>query len=67
MAGTDPYRIADVVVPWLPDDDFDMLDVSEWPAPDLNAQIVAKGKRDEARNRGRTHDPVDASFDYMGS
>ena len=53
--GRDPYRIADVYVPWDSDDTFDAEDDTEWPGPDVTARMVAKGKSDEARNRVRQY------------
>jgi hypothetical protein len=53
----DPYRIADVAIPWTWDDDLygDGINDSEWPDPEDTARIIAKGKSDEARNRVRQY------------
>ena len=52
---TDPYRIADVFVPWNWDEDLNRYDDTEWPGSDDSARIVAKGKSNEARNRVRQY------------
>jgi hypothetical protein len=53
--GDDPYRIADVAIPWTWYDDSDGYDDTEWPRPDDSARIIAKVKSDEASNRVRQY------------
>ncbi len=52
--GSDPYRIADVYVPWG-DDNLATDDDTEWPGPEASSRMIAKGKRDDARNRVRQY------------
>jgi hypothetical protein len=50
----DPYKIADVLVPWTAyeyEDDY--ANELEWPGAEYDARTVAKGKSAEARNRVR--------------
>ena len=53
--GSDPYRIADVYVPWAWDDGLDAYDDMEWPDLEDSARIIARGKSGEARNRARQY------------
>jgi hypothetical protein len=52
---SDPYKIADVYLPWTPDDDMELYDETEWSDPGHDAWLIAKAKSDEARNRVRQY------------
>ena len=55
VVDVDPYRIADVQLPWTPEEEFDFFDEAEWADPVHDARIISKAKSAEARNRVRQY------------